>query len=567
MRALQIIRFERRVQPHLESDPDPFENIASLFTIEGNPFQIVWDHEKLKDFLRPSSKWVDTIAGGTAGLWNSINNVYSQLKNFDKVENNKSLVTSAKSIRTRIDKLISDANHSWWISPSQEKSAGENPLESLFELMEQLKKELAKTRVEARLIRNRYLNGEFKDTPNEKIHWDEIFTQIDDLTESAHSLHLTVRRTQTRMVKMIINFLMEYVIELTSDKEGGLKKFHKSLKRMQEPVRVMLGKVIELENGEEELTAFLKRKYMLLRRVNQIYTMASCTGTEPIMNEAFIHSSPYRRAMLTSGCLIWRDDKQKIILKPLEYENWKENLENAGESLNSLIKRLNSSIKKANEGSKNDLSLIFWPGCELIIPESIKVILGWNKPGLTTYIKSKCNKECLEKCKCSPAKCKEICRDNCTDNCKEGEIVIEESPWHIGYMVNNRNLIEFNDYRLGDYSRLMVDGNYPGEGGGMNSEFRQIIGSAISVPELTAGTEVINGSISKKEIETRATGGNNVAKNKYAKVDLAILHALEDCEIVLQFPYVPPSADAMLSIRFEGGENQRDNTYIPSCIC
>ncbi len=147
-------------------------------------------------------------------------------------------------------------------------------------------------------------------------------------------------------------------------------------------------------------------------------------------------------------------------------------------------------------------NLYWWRGCEMKIPNEAKITLGFNKLFFSIFIKAKETND---------------------------EIFIEESSWDITYLHNNENFVRGKN-------TIPSFGNITSN----NAEARQ--------------KKVI---INKEDI-----ANNNSNKTDYLSVDIDILKALKDCDIVIQMPYQNPRVDALMKVKFE---NEKASEIILTC--
>ncbi|WP_109438755.1 hypothetical protein [Aquimarina sp. AU119] len=232
---------------------------------------------------------------------------------------------------------------------------------------------------------------------------------------------------------------------------------------------------------------YIENKFKILRIISKYNEMSTLIGVYNEYNEAFLDSNESRRAMLIdSGCLFYKDKKE---LKVYPIENY---LENEDELL-ELVK------DKIENNTENDL--YFWQGCEMAIPKNSKIILNFNKPYPSVYIKKKEG---------------------------EDEIFIEENSWHVNYIADKGFLEVIEDQH--------------------NSNFL----SAIAENEIIS-VKTNKVSISKKEFANILEENGNLQKS-YQAIDMKVLKALKDCEVVVQMPYITPSADMLVKVSFKGSE-------------
>lgn len=201
------------------------------------------------------------------------------------------------------------------------------------------------------------------------------------------------------------------------------------------------------QKGEEPYTnqKALEGKERILRIITRYNDMMLLTGIYPEYNNAFLKSDESRRAMLTTGCYILEGGKVTL------------------------------------EKPKEDA--FYWPGCDMAIPENAKIILSFNNPYPSAFIKQ-----------------------------ENGEIFIEENSWHLNY-IDNDNLLE---------SVTGVDDN---------------------------NIKAYEAAFPKGKTE-KSSDPN------FQTIEMTVKEELKNYDIVVQVPYITPSADMLLKVSFKDKKDE-----------
>ncbi|WP_271767584.1 hypothetical protein [Aquimarina algiphila] len=158
------------------------------------------------------------------------------------------------------------------------------------------------------------------------------------------------------------------------------------------------------------------------------------------------------------------------------------------------ITTIKNDLSKILNDIGDESSLHFWKGCGMRIPEECSITISFTKVYPNLYIKSKTS---------------------------DDKIFLEEQPWNVSLVYN------------GD------DGD--------NESFLDIPNSLnpISHQIVTPNSDMKNTNIPKGNGESNAIKKNSLTVNK----------EMQDCDMVVELPYMPPTADSLISIGFKN-----DNT-------
>ncbi|WP_103071565.1 hypothetical protein [Aquimarina sediminis] len=245
-----------------------------------------------------------------------------------------------------------------------------------------------------------------------------------------------------------------------------------------------------IKSEKKHNPTYLENKFRILRIISKYNEMSTLMGIYEEYNEVFLNSNESRRAMLIEGGCVFCKVNNELKIYPIDNYIEKQ------EELVDIVKSLMSS-------DDNIEHLHFWQGCEMAIPKNSKIILNFNKPYPSVYVKK---------------------RES------EDEIFIEENSWHVNYIADKGFLRVIEDEHRDHF-----------HGAVMEDEMLKIKTNKVS--------------ISKKEYANKLEENTNL-QDDYQSINMKVLEALIDCDVVVQMPYITPSADMLVKVSFKGSDTE-----------
>ncbi|WP_281991470.1 hypothetical protein [Aquimarina aggregata] len=265
----------------------------------------------------------------------------------------------------------------------------------------------------------------------------------------------------------------------------------------------------ELEdNSTKSKIVFIKNKYRIQRIVTKYNLMSSLIGIYDIFNEAFLMSSASRRSIFSDDGAVFFSKKNKEGGHILEFFSLEDCVKNNEEE--ELKDKLKTMVQTKEPGL--DFHLQLWQGCEMTMPKGCKITLSFSQIYPSLYIKRIDNND---------------------------EIFIEEHPWNINYIAD-KDLLNYNNEN-------------------------QFLSDVIAI-ENWDRIKRRTGSISKNQLSAIIRDEENV-KDEFQKIELEVLKALDECDVVIQMPYITPRADILLQVSFNDNVKKDSNAEIILTTC
>jgi len=161
-------------------------------------------------------------------------------------------------------------------------------------------------------------------------------------------------------------------------------------------------------------------------------------------------------------------------------------------------------------------SLYVWWGCHLSLPINTKVMLSFSKMYPNMYVKREKSRE-----------------DGGSD-----EIFLEENPWSVNY-VYDKNMIQ----KVEEQGQIIKSNS-----GNVGTNKQQGM--------MTFFSKNKSADTSSQQVKD--------SENSFKKVDIFVDAIVEDCEIIVMLPYMPPKADMLLTMKFDQNDENKEEVILTS---
>lgn len=349
-----------------------------------------------------------------------------------------------------------------------------------------------------------------------------------------------------KKVKAIILFLLELFLESIDNQINAGNSVNPiyieawdHLHHLLEPYRNVLEGIRKSEyletlaaNGDKDLIKQINVKYRIARIDAAYYIMGLLFPIYPESDVAYRYSDSFRKAMLTDGGIIYnnrpetdqKDSKDFIAFSTLLQKE--DPILEVQDILIAVTNYFGGAIQFPEHYDFKEFFL--FNGVEMAIPEQAKTIMSFNRAYPIAVIRSK-SQNSVSKKEEDPFR---MINSKNQDH-EFFEVHLEENPWSFTWSVNWPKILEING------SEILNEDETSGEDLPVNA------GGSFS--------KRLTSALRARILEYQESGG--VEQVDYMNIEVKIRKVIENCEIIIQLPFMPPRADLLTNIQFDNEES------------
>ncbi|HAA18143.1 MAG TPA: hypothetical protein DCR93_34435 [Cytophagales bacterium] len=358
-----------------------------------------------------------------------------------------------------------------------------------------------------------------------------------------------------RYVKKIINNLIAYYQETTNNIPYAFFSIYNLQSRINYEINSLKDAVnegsikISQKQWDQVISYFndLLLRLVVIAITVRYQILMSNTKLIPIYNDFFLSGNTARRVFLTTGGFFKvtkKDDgtyERDLYPFSIDKTHKEDSVEGIQTNIKNWLTNEINSFKDNRDPNASEDAVFFWPGVGMNFPTNTQFILTFNGLFPTLHIKSrrKLKGYAVQTVVTSTKKAKDAeanASNHEPDTSSHSrlplsesadfhqQVYLEEYPWAVNMIFHEDLVVDLQDHNE-DRPDLNVD----------------------NAPRIGANER--NLTINKQSISNRHNPD-------FQQLSMKVNAKAEDCEIIVKIPYIPPSFDALLNIKFEGGSDE-----------